>query len=216
MIKQHVLCYGDSLSWGIIPGTRGRHAHDKRWPMVLQGLLGPETRVIEECLNGRTTAWNDPFRPGRCGQELLLPIIQSHSPLDLVIVFLGTNDLQAMYGVGAYESSLGAAAIVDAIQSSRPEPMERAPRVLLVSPPRIIRPNGPMEQKFRGAEDKSKAFPAWYRIIATSKQCGFFDAAEVIQPSAVDGVHLDEAQHRDFAVAIHPLVRSMLAEAPAR
>jgi lysophospholipase L1-like esterase len=100
LIKQHVLCYGDSLSWGIIPGTRGRHAHDKRWPMVLQGLLGQETRVIEECLNGRTTAWNDPFRPGRCGQELLLPLLQSHSPLDLVVVFLGTNDLQAMYGVG--------------------------------------------------------------------------------------------------------------------
>jgi lysophospholipase L1-like esterase len=212
MIKQHILCYGDSMSWGIIPGTRGRHAHEKRWPGVLQGLLGPEVRVIEECLNGRTTAWADPFRPNRRGQDLLLPLIQSHSPLDLVIVFLGTNDLQAMYGVGAYESSLGAGTIVDAIQASRPEPLGIAPRVLLVSPPRIIRPSGPMEQKFRGAEDKSKEFSTWYKLIATTRQCGLFDAADAIQPSAIDGVHLDESQHRQFAVAIHPVVSAMLAE----
>ena len=105
------------MSWGIIPGTRNRHAFEKRWPGILQGLLGLQTRVIEECLNGRTTAWNDPFRPSRRGQDLLLPLLQSHAPLDLVIVFLGTNDLQAMYGVGAYESAQGAATIVDVLTS---------------------------------------------------------------------------------------------------
>lgn len=51
----------------------------------------------------RTTAWNDPFRPSRNGRDLLLPLLQTHAPLDLVIIFLGTNDLQAMYGVSAYE-----------------------------------------------------------------------------------------------------------------
>ena len=214
LIKQHILCYGDSVSWGIIPGTRLRHAYEKRWPGILQGLLGPETRVIEECLNGRTTAWNDPFRPSRRGQDLLLPLLQSHAPLDLVIVFLGTNDLQAMYGVGAYESAQGAAAIVDAIQGCRAEPMDTAPAVLLMSPPRIVRPSGAMEQKFRGAEEKSEGFSTWYAQVAAAKQCGFFDAADVIRPSATDGVHLDETQHRAFAEAIHPVVRAMLAQAP--
>jgi lysophospholipase L1-like esterase len=212
LIKQHILCYGDSMSWGIIPGTRNRHAFEKRWPGILQGLLGPDTRVVEECLNGRTTAWNDPFRPSRRGQDLLLPLLQSHSPLDLVVVFLGTNDLQAMYGVGAHESAQGAATIVDAIQASRAEPMDRAPAVLLVSPPRIVRPSGPMEQKFRGAEEKSQGFSTWYAQVAAAKQCGFFDAADVIRPSTTDGVHLDEAQHREFAEAILPLVRSLLAD----
>jgi lysophospholipase L1-like esterase len=115
-----------------------------------------------------------------------------------------------MYGVGAYESAQGAATIVDAIQASRPEPMDHAPQVLLVSPPRIVRPSGPMEQKFRGAEEKSQAFSTWYAQVAAAKQCGFFDAADVIQPSATDGVHLDEAQHRTFAEAIQPVVQSML------
>lgn len=210
MIRKHVLCYGDSMSWGIIPGTRQRHPYEKRWTGILQELLGPEVRIIEECLNGRTTAWNDPFRPSRNGKETLLPLLHAHSPLDLVILFLGTNDLQNMYGVTAYESALGAGALVDIIQTCRAEPMSVPPKVLLVSPPRIIQACGAMEEKFRNAEEKSNAFSRWYRRIADERGCFFFDAAEVIKPSVVDGVHLDELQHQQFASGIHPYVSRLL------
>ena len=210
MIKKNVLCYGDSMSWGIIPGTRQRHPYEKRWPGILQNLLGPEVRVIEECLNGRTTAWDDPFRPNRNGKDMLLPLLQSHSPLDLVILFLGPNDLQNMYGVTAYESALGAGVLVDVIQSCRAEPMTVPPKVLLVSPPRIIRPCGTMEEKFRNAEEKSNTFSGWYKRIADERGCFFFDAADVIKPSVVDGVHLDELQHQQFASGIHPYVSELL------
>ena len=210
MTIKTVLCYGDSMSWGIIPGTRNRHAYEKRWTGILQSLLPAEVRVIEECLNGRTTAWDDPFRPKRNGGELLLPILQSHSPLDLVILFLGTNDLQNMYGVGAYESSLGVAALVDVMQKNVPEPMTAAPAIILVAPPRIVRPCGPMAEKFRGAEEKSEGFSRWYQRVAEERRCLFFDAAEVISPSKVDGVHLDELQHRQFALAIESCVTQAL------
>ncbi len=210
MNTKHILCYGDSMSWGIVPGTRNRHAFDKRWPGILQHLLGPEVRVIEECLNGRTTAWEDPFRPKRNGRELFLPILQSHAPFDLLILFLGTNDLQHMYGVGAYESSLGVAALLDVLQTSRIEPMQTPPPVLLVAPPRVIRPCGTMEEKFRGAEPKSEQFAHWYQRVAAERGCLFFDAAQAIAPSSVDGVHLDELQHRQFAEAIYKTVAQAL------
>lgn len=211
MTLKHILCYGDSMSWGIIPGTRNRHAFDKRWPGILQQLLGPEVRIIEECLNGRTTAWDDPFRPKRNGRELFLPTVQAHAPFDLLILFLGTNDLQHMYGVGAYEAALGVAAMLDVLQSSRIEPMHAAPPVLLISPPRIVNPCGAMEEKFRGAAEKSEKFSHWYQGLATERGCLFFDAAQVISPSTADGVHLDELQHRQFAEAIHQPVRQALA-----
>jgi len=209
-IGKHVLCYGDSVSWGIIPGSRQRHSYEKRWPGILQQLLGPDIRIIEECLNGRTTAWNDPFRPNRNGKDMLLPLLQTHSPIDLVILFLGTNDLQNMYGVTAYESALGAGALVDVIQGCRAEPMAVPPKVLLVSPPRIIQPCGTMEEKFRNAEEKSRAFSHWYKRVADERGCFFFDAADLIQPSAVDGVHLDELQHQQFAAGIHCCVSEIL------
>jgi lysophospholipase L1-like esterase len=210
MVEKNVLCYGDSVSWGIIPGTRQRHAFEKRWPGILQGLLGARIRIIEECLNGRTTAWEDPFRPNRNGKDLLLPVLQSHAPLDLVILFLGTNDMQTMYGVNAYASSLGAGALVDTILACRAEPMQSPPKVLLVSPTRIVQPCGAMVEKFRGAEEKSLAFTQWYRRIADERGCSFFDAAEVVRPSTVDGVHWDEAQHQQFATAVHPHVAQLL------
>ncbi|WP_255575856.1 SGNH/GDSL hydrolase family protein [Duganella violaceipulchra] len=210
MAAKHVLCYGDSMSWGIIPGTRQRHPHDRRWTGILQQLLGDDIRVIEECLNGRTTVWNDPFRPGRNGKDLLLPILHSHAPIDLVIIFVGTNDLQAIYGVGAYESSLGAGVLVDIVQGCRAEPMLVAPQVLLLAPPRIGKLGGTMVEKFHGAEEKSSHFTRCYARIAEERGCSFIDAAEFIQPSDVDGVHLDELQHRQLAAALHHRVLAIL------
>src|SRR5947207_1726959 len=91
----HILIYGDSLTWGIIPGTRQRLVFERRWPRVLEReliQLGSDARVIEDCLNGRRTVWDDPFKPGRNGLLGLEQRIEVNSPLSLVIVMLGTND----------------------------------------------------------------------------------------------------------------------------
>ena len=65
-LVHQVLVYSDSLTWGIIPDTRKRLAFDERWPGVLENKLterGHRLRVIEDCLNGRRTVWDDPFKP---------------------------------------------------------------------------------------------------------------------------------------------------------
>ena len=67
---QQVLVYSDSLSWGIVPGTRNRLPFDQRWPGLLENKLnasGLRVRIIEDCLNGRRTVFDDPFKPGRNG-----------------------------------------------------------------------------------------------------------------------------------------------------
>src|SRR6185295_6371311 len=95
-----VLLYADSLSWGIVPTTRRRLAFDERWPGVMENALNVDARrvrVIEDCLNGRRTVWDDPFKPGRNGREGLGQRIEICSPLALVIVMLGTNDFQSMH-----------------------------------------------------------------------------------------------------------------------
>src|SRR6185437_2126933 len=97
---RQILVYGDSLTWGIIPGTRGRLPFDERWPGVMeQGLNaeGRSVRVLEDCLNGRRTVWEDPYKPGRNGLDGLAQRIETHSPLALVILMLGTNDFQSMH-----------------------------------------------------------------------------------------------------------------------
>ena len=64
---KQILIYAASLSWGIIPSTRQRLGFRDRWPGVLENTLNENeilTRVIENCLNGRRTVWDDPFKPG--------------------------------------------------------------------------------------------------------------------------------------------------------
>ena len=90
-----ILVYADSLTWGIIPDTRRRLPFEARWPGVVEGALlaaGKGVRVIEDCLNGRRTVFEDPYKPGRNGLTGLEQRIEVNSPLDLVILMLGTND----------------------------------------------------------------------------------------------------------------------------
>src|SRR5271165_4429661 len=97
---QQVLVYSDSLSWGIIPNTRKRAPFDARWPGVMEiELTGQRrsVRVIEDCLNGRRTAWEEPFNAGRNGLEGLAQRIEINSPLSLVVLMLGTNDFHTRF-----------------------------------------------------------------------------------------------------------------------
>ena len=67
---RQILVYADSLTWGIAPNTRRRLPLAARWPGVMEAALlerGLSVRVIEDCLNGRRTAFEDPYRPGRNG-----------------------------------------------------------------------------------------------------------------------------------------------------
>ena len=97
---QQILVYSDSLAWGIVPNTRKRLGFAERWPGVMEDHLiraGRSVRVIEDCLNGRRTVWEDPFKPGRNGLTGLQQRIEVSSPLTLVVLLLGTNDFQSTH-----------------------------------------------------------------------------------------------------------------------
>src|SRR5260221_12209539 len=96
----HIFIYGDSLTWGIIPGTRQRLVFERRWPRGFErGLIqaGCDARVGEDCLNGRRTVWDDPFKPGRSGLPGPEQRVEINSPLSLVILMLRTNDIQSVH-----------------------------------------------------------------------------------------------------------------------
>src|SRR6185436_143967 len=95
-----ILCFGDSNTWGFIPESITepfwrRHAPDVRWPGVLARELGSGYSVIEEGLGGRTTVHDDPVMGNRNGSLHLPPCLESHKPLDLVVLMMGTNYLKS-------------------------------------------------------------------------------------------------------------------------
>jgi lysophospholipase L1-like esterase len=209
---QQILVYSDSLSWGIIPTTRKRLPFDARWPGVMEIGLNerrPSVRVIEDCLNGRRTVWDDPFKPGRNGLIGLAQRIEVNSPLSLVVLMLGTNDLQSMHPHTAWHAAQGIATLVGAIRQAPIEPGMPVPPVLIVAPPPILVPRGPIAAKFTGAAEKAVGLADAYRAVASDLSCTFFDAGSVTPASTVDGIHLDADQHRTLGVALARFVGSL-------
>lgn len=104
-----ILCYGDSNTYGAIPidfdlldkhfiASHYRLSKEKRWSSILQAELGSTYHVIEEGLNGRTTVWDDPTEgKHKNGLTYLIPCLETHAPIDLVILMLGTNDLKPKF-----------------------------------------------------------------------------------------------------------------------
>jgi lysophospholipase L1-like esterase len=210
---QQVLVYSDSLTWGIIPGSRRRLAFESRWPGVMEKALhraGQSVRVVEDCLNGRRTAFEDPYKPGRNGLVGLEQRIEINSPLDLVMLMLGTNDFQSMHANRAWHSAQGMAALVDAVRRAPIEPGMPVPEILIVAPPAMEEPKGPIAAKFEGAPERSVGLAAAYKEVARDRGCAFFDAGRVTRSSAVDGVHLDKDQHAALGVALADVVAALL------
>lgn len=210
---QQIFVYGDSLSWGIVPGTRKRHPFDIRWPGVLEHRLkarGSAVRVIEDCLNGRRTVWEDPFKPGRNGLLNLAQRIESHSPLALVILMLGTNDFQSMHPHNVWHAAQGVATLVGAIRGAPIEPGMPVPPVLVVAAPPIREPRGDIAPKFQGGDSKCTGLAEAYGEMCAMLGCAFFDAGGVVSTSEVDGVHLDaDAQvtlGEAMVAVVHPLL----------
>jgi lysophospholipase L1-like esterase len=210
---KQILVYGDSLTWGIIPNTRQRLPLEARWPGVLEAGLthrGLPARVIEDCLNGRRTVFEDPYKPGRNGLQGIEQRIEINSPLALVILLLGTNDFQSVHSVDVWHSAQGIGALVDAIRRAPIEPGMPVPAVLVVAPPPVRQPRGSIAPKFRGAETKSYGLAAAYEEVALERCCGFFDAGQVTPSSSVDGVHLDLDQHQLLGRALTQPVATLL------
>jgi lysophospholipase L1-like esterase len=214
MMKQ-ILIYADSLSWGIIPNTRGRLPFEQRWPSVFEKSLNrsnqsrnnqmdsyANVRVIENCLNGRRTAWSDPDKDGRNGSQGLAEVIEMHSPLSLVILMLGTNDFQSSHYNNAVMSAQGTAKLIQIIRSAPIEPGMSVPKIMIVSPPPIIKPKANMTEKFAGAENRCIGLYTELKNVAKENSVLFFDAASVTEASIVDGVHLDANQHQILGEAI--------------
>jgi lysophospholipase L1-like esterase len=211
---QQLLVYSDSLTWGIVPGTRRRLPFEQRWPGVLElGLARAalDVRVLEDCLNGRRTVWDDPFKPGRNGLAGLAQRIESHSPLALVILMLGTNDFQSVHVHEVSHSAQGTATLVAAIRAAPVEPGMSVPPILIVAPPPIREPRGPLARKFNGAAERSAGLAEALRATAKDLGCHFFDAGSVTPASPVDGIHLDADQHAVLGTALVAVVAPLLA-----
>lgn len=203
MEQIRILCYGDSNTWGYISGSdHQRYGNDERWTRILAKLLGEDFEIIEEGLNSRTLISNDtrPGKEGKNGYEYLIPCLDTHDPIDLVILMLGTNELKTAYNKTANDvGDLLEQYFVKTILNRKSQLKDSYPKLLIVTPPIVDEEKeyGRKDSKYIGAGKKSMELNGIYKKIADKYNCYFLsnDGME----TGTDGVHLTKESHIKLA-----------------
>lgn len=199
-----ILCYGDSNTWGRSGKNTDRYPINIRWTGILQQLLGDGHEVIEEGLRSRTTDIDDddPQFPGRNGLSYLVPCLESHNPLDMVILMLGTNDFKTKFGQSPKVASLGVEKLIQAINKYAIASTGKTTKILLLSPPHIKEAYLSADTFFRGSGEKSTMLGDHLKSIANAYNCVFINTADFVEAGEFDGVHLEPDQHQKLALVI--------------
>ena len=212
-MEKVVLAYGNSNTHGTMPMATledtGRFGRAERWPGVCAAALGPGFHVIEEGLPGRTTVHADPIEGVyKNGLAVLPAILETHRPIDLVVLLLGTNDLKHRFSLPAGDVGRSMALLVQTVVQSCSGPDNGRPRILVVAP-MPVEEVGCLAEMFTGGAAKSRCVAEAYAGVAALHGTDFLDAGAVIAVSPLDGIHFDAASHAALGEAIAEKIKGM-------
>lgn len=206
---KRILCFGDSLTYGTVPTSDGipqdRYDQTIRWTGILQARLADRATIIEEGLPSRTIDLDDP-RPGKVGRNgstYLWPCVETHAPLDVVIIWLGTNDTKDLFNRTSEQitESLKRMLIVlqEKLTQSKPDS-----KIIIMSPPQLDVENENAKKWYSTAAPKLAAFPELYIRLAKGLKIDFIDTYKLLgSPSTADGIHLSPEQNQLVAQEVY-------------
>ncbi len=199
MNEKRIFCFGDSNTWGLIPGSQQRFDETIRWTALLQKALGRDYRVIEDGLCGRSAVYPDPKAGRYAAEPYFTQALQIHAPISTVIIALGTNDLKAHFNLSSKDVTHAIKKLAIKARNAN-DPFEDLPKptVLVVAPPQFGEITGERAKLFSGARKKQPSLANDYIEMAQDIGVRYCYSTSQISPSPIDGVHLDKQGHYDF------------------
>ncbi len=208
---KRVLAYGDSITWGRIACKPGRFDEDTRWTCLVQKKFGNAVEIIEEGLRCRMLEGENLYVNNCNGLKQFGAIFRSYLPLDLVLIFLGTNDMNNKANKDPEEIANNLIEYITIIESQSEKPAPRkSPDILILSPPHIDESSLKRESMFTGAGAKSHDLAQLYKAVAEKNGAYFFDAAQTVIACKEDGVHLDAEGNSSLANDLFPIIQDIL------
>lgn len=195
-----VLCYGDSNTFGYDPRTGGRYPYEKRWTTILGEMLGDRFEVINEGLNGRTTAYDRPDAAWKNGISSIIACLGTHKPVDYLVIMLGTNDCDAIFGLTAEQIAEGMETLVNIAEKESPGLQGYVPEIIVTVPAAIAEDyqDSPFAWELTPESVRnSREIAPLYRELAARHMIRFADASEL--EVSEDCEHLTEKSHRQLA-----------------
>ena len=200
-----IICYGDSNTFGFNPKDGSRFDKNTRWTAILQKYLGTEYEVINEGACDRTGFVNNPKGFEFSAQRHFPKMISKIDNIDILIIALGTNDLQLQYciSVGAIEKGLE-----NLIKLAQPKA-----KYIIIIPP-VVLSEKVLEGFFNIQFDKtsivkSRKIGRIYRQISNAYHCNYFDINKFTKPSDVDGLHYNEESHKIIGDNLSNLINKL-------
>ena len=172
-----ILCFGDSNIYGYDPrGYFGdRYDAEDRWVDLLAKQTGHE--ILNAGANGREIPRN-PYE---------LRLLTEHTPVDIFLVMLGTNDL--LQSATAKETAARMKAFLSPL-------LPQCKQILLVAPP-------PMKRGAWVTSDELMAesinLAEEYKLLAEKLNIPFVDTRHWDIELTFDGIHFTEDGHHAFA-----------------
>ena len=198
-----ILCFGDSNTYGYIPGGSGRFDSHTRYTGVLQSLLGSRYRVFEDGFCGRTTIFDRSTRQ-KCGSDVIAEAADKYRP-DILTVMLGTNDCKAAFHASAEDIADGMLKLADKALQNVPDA-----KVIFIAPPEIKPCAIELADYYLPHSlEVSAEIPNAYRAAAESRGFGFLNGAEYTVTDGADGEHLSAENHTLLARELAKLIQSI-------
>ncbi len=194
-----ILAFGDSNTWGLIPGTGERYPEHIRWTGILRKAVAKEGyTVLEDGVCGRTTVFRDPFRSGRKGVDSLAQY--ETETLSAAILMLGTNDCKTVFRASPEQIGSGLEQCLDRLEELVP-----ASKILVVSPLLLGRDVWRPEKDpafDRQSVETCAALKSIYAQIAAKRGNAFLAASDHAAACHADEEHLNAEGHEKLAAAI--------------
>lgn len=202
---KRILCFGDSNTWGYIPGAGGlvRYPESVRWTSILQQKLGSDYTVLEfglcGCLaNGKSSS---PI-VNTDAQSFYSSVFAASLPVDVVIIMLGTNDLKKLNNWKKGDTASGIKKFVGVTRMLSPQTK------IVLAAPVILDERILSDKEFPdSAVADSKDCAAEIAELAKIENLPFFDTNSFVTERSEDGCHFTEQSHKNFAEGMFAFLR---------
>lgn len=183
-----IMVFGDSNSFRPEPSKRS-------WPKLLEDKVPLHLNVFNESCDGRTTRYD---MGERNSINVIGKKLTSHTPLDYVVVMLGTNDVKNKYGPPSpTEIAEGMRQLIEIIENHG-----GCAKLILLTPPPL---GNVTSGDLAGAKLRIPPVVAEYRLLSMNRDIRLIDIHSILEISTdleSDMVHLNAVGRRKVANAV--------------